>query len=629
MADEKQPSVPADALETPAPEPPLPERAVEGNDAPAPEAAAAAEGIGFAGQKGTAAINVDGVAPAAGVDAPAAATAPEVGETAETPAGGDAPVARPQPAAPLAASSATRLFKALSYGGPVALLLLLALQTAAGVLLPSVYAPQELALIAPYEATRAGKVFWVTGAHFPGYYWLMAVLHQCCGVPDALLLPVMGAVSAGVALCGAYVLALSVGLGNGVAFAAGVVLLSSVGFVFLSHCVAPALLFGGLLALAMAALGRALNRSKSAWCSFALAGVLSGLCFCTGGVLALWVLLVGALCLVCWRGTLGRINRPDAVLGFGLFVLTLALWLLAATLWAEDSNDALQALLGQCIAPFMPPYWPPHDPWWQPLLVLAVALVPWVLVPLFVNWFRVLGNSFTTLKASRRENAGLAWLWICLVLGLGLCLLASHKPLAAELALLPLLAVVLAKALLRLSAGASQAMLFFLAFVAIVAGIGAALAGTPYTQPYMRDFLPAEIMDVVKHLPGLPVLGTVLLLAGLVLFKLTDRRQPAGALLVVALLATVLAQAGSFIVASGMQERFGAPHAYGRGLYVIKGNTLVPQKPAVPAAAKPEAPKPEAPAVETPKPEVPAAAKPEAPKPEVPAETRPETPKVL
>ena len=121
--------------------------------------------------------------------------------------------------------------------------------------MPSVYAPQELAQLAPYEAVRAGKAFWVTGEHFPGYYWLMAVLHQCCGVPDALLLPVMGAVSAAVALCGTYVLALSVGLGNGIAFAAGVVLLSSVGFVFLSHCVAPSLLFGGLLAMSMAALG--------------------------------------------------------------------------------------------------------------------------------------------------------------------------------------------------------------------------------------------------------------------------------------------------------------------------------------------------------------------------------------
>lgn len=82
--------------------------------------------------------------------------------------------------------------------------------------------------------------------------------------------------------------------------------------------------------------------------------------------------------------------------------------------------------------------------------ICGLGMLPWLAVIFGVSWARVLRTAPADLAASRKEKAGMAFLWIALVIACLLCIPAADMVGAAVCAGC-LAALLLCKALLRLS----------------------------------------------------------------------------------------------------------------------------------------------------------------------------------
>ena len=523
---------------------------------PAPEPKAS-PGITFAGAAGTAPIHTQETE---GTEAAVPL------QDASTTKSSDRSKSSP-PLPPAKPGIAENSFRAMSFLAPLFLAVLLLLQTAAGIYFPSLYLPSEVAT-AGIAAQTTHFGLWLTPemagqtAMLPGYFWflggLKALLDMAEGVFPALgnlpagtiLFSLAACIAAFVTLAGTYALGKATGLGRGTAFAAGLMLLSSLGFVPLAHFVSPDLLQAGVMAFALACLYKGWTKNLSfVW--LALGFLLTGLSALLGGLPGLLIPLVASLLFLCWRGTLRRGHRLDAVLGFGLMLLAVLGWLGAVILLTEES-PYMQSLVQQLLLPLTPPLWPPQDPWWLIGALLCLALAPWALVVLFVSWGRVLSGAWTSLKTSRTESSGTAWLWICLVFGLLLLTINTIKPWLAVVPLLPPAALLLAKALLRLSPGRSR--LFFLLTAAgfLLLAIALGVCSIPPALEALAAYLPAPLPAALKVANGLPVLAVICAAAAMVLWKLTNRAYPGGALAVTVLLATILIQPATLMLSPSL-----------------------------------------------------------------------------
>lgn len=580
-----------------------------------PEHVEPMKGVGFLGRRGTAPIHTVSVADATDTgDAGDVGAEPGGKQDATSPPA--APRAKPVPTAPLVPGMAENSFSLMSYAGLLFLALLLLMQTAAGVYFPSIFLPQEAALVEVYELMAQGGQ-WLAPpataalpAALPGYFWFLSGVDMLPGLGDPFFLPVSAALSALVALLGTYTLGLCAGLGKRVSFAAGLMLLSMLGFVPLTHWVGPDVLQAGILAFSLACLYRGwANERAFLW--LALGFVLAGAATLVGGFMALWIPLVASILFIFWRGTLRRGHRLDAVLGFALLLICIAGWLGAVILLTGDSAAVLAPLFDQLAAPLLPPYWPPKDPWWLGLALLGAGLLPWVFIPLFVSWNRVAANAWPGLKAARKEQAGVAWLWICLLCGLALLLACSSKPLLMAVPLLPLTVLLLAKALLHLSHAGSRLFFLLLALLCLVAGAALSAAGIPVVLNLLKPHLPATVIDLAAQSAGLPLLGGVLLLAALVLVRFTNRAFPGGSLAVFVLLVTMLVQPATLLTGPSHAGKLAVYLPKGMGMHVLANGEAV----SAPVSAKPEIsdtpaapsmPAIPAPTEQTPAPEAPA-----------------------
>ena len=562
------------------------------------------QGVGFLGRRGTAPINVASPSVASpSVAAPNAGT-PDAAAKDTTPTAAKAK-ASPQQLPPKP-GMAENAFSLMSYAGLLFLAALLALQTAAGIYFPSVFLPQEAALAEVYELmSRAGQ--WLAPpatatlpAALPGYLWFMGGLDMIPGLPDPFLLPVAAALAALAGLLGTYMLGICTGLGGRVSFAAGLLLLSALGFVPLTHWVGPDLLLAGLLALSLACLYRGWTAER-AFLWMGAGFVLAGAGVLTGGLPALWIPLLGSLLFILWRVTLRRGHRLDAVLGFGLLIACIAGWLGAVILLTGESAAMLAPLVDQMVSPLLPPLWPPKDPWWLGLALLGVSLIPWIFIPLFVSWNRVAAEAWPSLKASRKEKAGIAWLWICLACGVALLLISSAKPWLMAVPLLPLAALLLAKALLNLSHTGSRLFFLLLALLCLVAGAVLSAAGIPAALSMLEPHIPASMAWFIPwaaQSAGLPLLGGILLLTALTLTRFTNRAYPGGALAVFVLMTTMLVQPATLLTAPSHAGRLAVHLPKGMGMGVLPGVTpqMAPEPEKEPVQTEP-APTDAAPAV--------------------------------
>jgi 4-amino-4-deoxy-L-arabinose transferase-like glycosyltransferase len=449
---------------------------------------------------------------------------------------------------------AENCFNGLSYVAFLALPLLLLVQLAVGyhALTPWLF-PQEAGFAQAYELMIAsGQWLMAPAALPPVWFWALRPLNALPYV-DGPVVYAAGAALAGVlTLLATWFLALSAGYDRRTAFASGLVLLSCLAFPALARRVGPELLFTGLLTLGLACLLRGWNTERSLlWLPLGCAFVaLAGL---THGIFGIILPVLGSLAFVAWKGAFARFNRADGAIGFAILLALPLAWLGAVTLFSPDSAP-LRTLCAQLAAPFLPPWWPPKDPVWFYAAALPAALAPWMLAPLFVSWGSALARPFGRLASTRRENSGSAWIWIHLAVGLLLLSAMSSKFCLNMLPLMPLLAIVLGKAIVNLPQANSRAFFLVLAVLFGLAALALGLASLAQLWPPLQSLAPVPYPRSFNAIRGLPVLAGICLLTACVLWKLTDRRFPGACLLICALAITALCLPALKLTAPGMQD---------------------------------------------------------------------------
>ena len=445
-------------------------------------------------------------------------------------------------------------FNALSYVAFLALPFLLLVQFAVGfyALTPWLL-PQEARFAEAYELMVAsGHWLMAPAALPPAWFWVLRLLNTVPYVDGPVVYAAGAAFAAVLTLLATWFLALSAGYDRRTAFASGLALLSCLAFPALAHRVGPELLFTGLLTLGLACLLRGWNKDRSfLWLPLGCACVaLAGL---TNGIFGIMLPLFGSLVFLAWKGAFARLNRMDSLAGFAILLSLPLAWLGATTLFGPDDAQ-LRTLCAQLIAPFLPPYWPPKDPVWFYAAVLPLALVPWILVPLCVSWSSSLARPLARLASTRKENSGSAWIWIHLAAGMLLLSVMNAKFCLHMLPLMPLLAIVLGKAVVNLPPSNSRAFFLVLAGLFGLAALALGMAGLAQLWPQFQGFVPLPYPKAVAAMKGLPVLAGICLFAAFVLWKLVNRRFPGACLLVCAIAITTLSLSALRLTSPGMQD---------------------------------------------------------------------------
>ena len=443
------------------------------------------------------------------------------------------------------AGRAQQLFQRLAVVGPLALLVLLAVQLWPIFLTGGRFCPAEWpSVLAALTSLQDGQ--WLCpsgpqGAQLPLLFWLMGGLHHLlllAGLPDLILFPVTSALCGALALLATWILSRATGNDRGSALAAGLMLLCSLLFPFFAHFMGPPPLATALTLLSLACLCRGWQ-STSTSLLLPLGFVLAGLAGLTGGLAYVALPPLTSLVWLFWRLRLGRAQRLDAVLGFLFMLLVIAVWLLALIIFVE-ADTYLQSVVRQ--------FWhwplPLSGKWWLPLAAGVLGMGPWIVLIPFVSWTRVLRQAPHAVAASRHDACGASFLWIALVLSAVLSLLAPG--LSGSGPLLCLLAILLGRALLRLSDLGSRIFYLVVALLFLHAGMALTACGFGVTLDWLVNFtslkLTPEQQEVVLQLSGLPVLGILGILCAVTVTRLVRRAWPGGALLVCTLLACLLAQ---------------------------------------------------------------------------------------
>ena len=467
----------------------------------------------------------------------------------------------PAPAIPaIPAGPAEKLFNGLSYLGlPVLLIFAAAMSFLEVWQVRDLWFSDEVRLADAFMNVRGGDwlVLTMNGLPYPDkpplYFWFMDALTRIPGVsvPMAIFLAV--AASHALFIGSIWALARGTGFDRRVAFASGLVALSCV---YISGAAAYPrmdLLFAALVTLGMTCLYRGWIKSfapfwlASGWLLMAAATL-------TKSPLGIAFAVVASVLFLFWRCTPGRLNSRDGLPGFFLMLVVLAVWL--GALYLGGHTDYLRAMIADQLAGRVLEGGHHGQVWWYYLAALPIIWAPWILLPLFVNWFRALRGIPAAVKA-RKTDGGSSWLWIWLVTGVALLSCVQAKMAVYALPLLAPLAVLTARSLLRLTPGRSRC--FFGLSAAILAVAGLALVAID-VFPFVRGYLPAEWLAYVpavmlpwlEALNGTMYMGAVLIVTAVVLLSLTRLALPGGSLLVTAFGMMLLLQPFHWFVAPSM-----------------------------------------------------------------------------
>ncbi|MDR3362923.1 MAG: glycosyltransferase family 39 protein [Desulfovibrio sp.] len=455
-----------------------------------------------------------------------------------------------------ATPSGGNIFQTLGKAGPLLLLALLAAHVWHGFVGTVLYCPPEADSILLYKLTAQSGQWLVTApgdmVQWPVFTWFLTLLAPLLTHLDLarnLLFPAAAALGALLALFAVYGLSRAAGFGAQAALAAGLILLCSPVFALMPHFTGPETLGAALLLLSLACICRGLQKERD-WLSLPAGFLLAALAgLCSGLFHALLPLLAGFLFLV-WTGKMRRQRAPDAIAGFTLFLLCLTVWL--GCLIYTNSTGYVRYLQQNL---FLFP-WPPRDSWWLPLAFAGAGLVPWVALVFCVSWNRVLLSALSDLKASRAERSGAAFVWISLLAGCVLSLISPETE-SVALCLLCLAAILLGKALLRLSALGSRLFYGITALCLLFAGLALTASGFAFSLDALTRALSftlaPEQRELLLSLKTAPIVGTICLVAALVLARFVKRGMPGGALLACALISVALTQSVTLLLAPALE----------------------------------------------------------------------------
>ena len=546
-----------------------------------------------------------------------AASEEDVAAAVKTPESPHAPLPEPGPA--------QALFVAFARCGPLSLLLIACLFFWPSFWTGGFYLPLEGVFGQTFwHALHTGQ--WLTptmdGAALPPLmHWLLLGLYhllRLTGLPEIWVFPLYGLIGAAVALSGVWAAARAAGAGRDTAFAAGLLLLITPGFVVLGNHLDPQALATGLMMLALAGFCRGWSRERAPF-SLPLGFIMAALAGLTGGVCYFLTPIVASFAFLLRHMAFRRAQRWDAIMGFALMLGLLAVWGGALIFMASDTGYG-DAFVGFLTGSDPLPDW--MDSYEVFLIMTAVLLLPWLALPLFVSWTRVIREIW-----NNRNNAEHRpfFLWLAFFAASGAYF---TRPDAGLALLLPaILSPLLARALLRLSFAGSRFFYLLTALLLLHMGIFSLL----YSFEFTMDLIPqnsllhvdGSLRQDLLSLRFLPMAGAVCLFSAILLTRFTRRAFPAGALLVLTLGVLLINQPVRLQLVHEIQQRVPAISTI--------DNIAVPAPAEVPASS-PEAaavPAPSAPAEEAgPAPEaaVPVPAEVPASSPEAPAVPAPSAP---
>lgn len=494
------------------------------------------------------------------------------------------------------------LFDAASLAGPLMLLLIMLAQAWPALMGHSVYCPSEAAGIVTFaQTTQSGMWLAPAGdglAQWPVFFWFLrgidTLLAKLAPQFAHLLFPLAAMAGCLLSLVAVWVLGRVAGLDRMAALAGGMLLLCAPIFAPLSTYVGPQALAAALTLLSLACLCHGWQKPGTTL-TVPFGFVLAALAGLTDGLFYILLPVLTSLAFLFWRCGFRRAQKPDGLLGFALLLVLVGCWLAVVMLWQQPQGYLKN--LGEHLVT-----WPINKTtWWKPLAFTALGLLPWLAVICGVSWGRVLRTAPADLAASRKEKAGMAFLWMALVIACLLCIPAADM-FGAAVCAASLAALLLGKALLRLSPAGAKLFYIIMTLLVLLASIALVAAGFGYTLDALGKLLHITLSDsqrtAVLGLKALPVLGGIGIVAAVLLGRLVRpaaRGGTSGSLLMCAAIAIVLAQPASLMLMPQLEK---TPEAQVKTLSAILAPA--PAAPAAPAPAAtpatPEAPAEVAPA---------------------------------
>ncbi|MGJ3523909.1 ArnT family glycosyltransferase [Nitratidesulfovibrio sp. D1] len=473
-----------------------------------------------------------------------------------------------------------RLYDLLAFFPLLPLTLIYAAQTAFTLDARSLWFSDEIRHGNVYEtmlATGQWLVPHLNGTPYPDkppvYFWFLGLLDAIPGVDGPMVFQLGAAVSGLLLLWATYALArLVAGCDKRESFAAGLVLLCGFYFLGVTHYARMDLLFAAAITLAHVCMYRGLRLPVACrWIfpAFALAAVATLI----KGPFGVAFPLLAGLAYALWRGMPRRLNRMDVAIGGGIMLATLLAWV--GAVWFEGYADLIRNILRHQIVDRATAAWHHEQPWWHYLATLPAAWLPFTPMLLFLPWGRAFTPaSMRAMLATRKgQGDGMAYIWLALATSFALLTVVSIKIVIYLLPLFPLLAVVTARALLRLNAFGSRMYFGLTAFLLLMLALGLGAASLWQWAPDMaRAHLQPQVLALLDMARGAPILAGITLAFAVLLWKAVDRSRPEGGLLTLAAFVTALVVPAALFTAPSLDPVM-SPRAQAElmGDYIRKG----------------------------------------------------------
>jgi len=370
-------------------------------------------------------------------------------------------------------------FDTLAYLPMLTLFVIVALQTWFTLDSRALWFSDEIRYANVFEHVINAKkwiVLYLNGIPYPDkppvYFWLLKALYPLVGEASPKLFMLGAAVSGLMFTLATYLFARVLGEDKKTSLAAGLVLLSTFFTVGMMHYSRMDLLFATLITLSHLCLFKGWQK-ESAFGWVVLGFFFAGLATITKGPLGLAFPVVSTILFTVWRFRFKRLLGWDVAIGFGVMTAVCLAWVSAA--YFTENPDYLRNIFQQQIIKRATDTWHHGQPWWFYFATLSGVMMPWTFLLITVPWERLFGVQFyKNLWATRQpERMGLAYVWISVLSGFALLSAISIKLPVYLLPLFPLLAILSARALMRLTPGRCRMMfrLFALLFAGIAGGL--------------------------------------------------------------------------------------------------------------------------------------------------------------
>ncbi len=481
------------------------------------------------------------------------------------------PKATTNSAAPLEPSLATKAFDFCAQWPIIVLSFLLIMQVVGGIVdSRALWFSDEIRHAAVYEnvvAATMGSADWLilqlNGVPYPDkpamYFWFLAALDSLPFVDMPMLFMLGTGLSALFMVWATYALARVTGSDRKVAFAAGLVLLTSFYFLGVSHYGRMDLLFAAVITASQICMYQGWRQDNATLWRI-MAFVLAAVATLIKGPIGLALPILSALVFIMWQGKWRRLNTRDGAFAFGLMLCILLSWV--TLIWYFNGNDYLRSIFNNQIVQRAVDTWHHKQAWWHYLATLPAAWMPWTLLIFVLPWFAWLRNPLSPILASRHgEHLGAAFLWICCITGVAFLSALSGKIVIYLLPIFPMLAILTARGIMRLSNLGSNVLYALFAILFILLGWAfTAMAVFPYAKPFIEIYdtqnllaqIPLEVMIYIEALEGAGILAAICFLSAIALFAWVDRRQARGALLMTTIFMTILIQPLSVYTAKSL-----------------------------------------------------------------------------